>query len=101
PNDDVFAGMSIHALAKALFPILGDQTGLVKLLDQVVEVVAGFQDDAAPAAAVAPARTALGHKILAMKRDCAFASVPRPGVNFYLVDEHLCLKLISPASSAK
>jgi hypothetical protein len=87
-DDDIFSGVTIHALAQAVLAVLGDEARLIILRDEIVQVVVGLEDDAAAAPAVAAARPALGHEGLAMERDAAFAAVSRLRVNFYFVNEH-------------
>src|SRR5882724_7462546 len=87
-DDEVVAGMTVHALAHAAVTGFGDEARDVILLDEIVEVVVGLEDDAAAASAVATAGAALGDVSLAMERDTAFAAVAGLGVNFNFVDEH-------------
>ena len=80
-----FARMAIHALAQAALAVRGEETRHVILLDEVVQVVVGLQNDAAAATAVAAAGAALGHERFAMERDAAFAAVAGFRVNFDFV----------------
>jgi hypothetical protein len=48
----------------------------------------GFKDYLAPAAAVTAAWSAFGPILLALKGHAAFAAVPCPSINFYLIYEH-------------
>jgi hypothetical protein len=77
-----------------------NEARLIILRDEIVQVVVGLKDDAAAAPAVAAARPALGHEGFAMKRDAAFAAVPRFRVNFYFVNEHVPA-FFQPQRSAK
>ncbi len=88
-DDKVLARVTVHALAKARFPDLGDEARDIILRDQVVEVVVSLQDHAAAAPAVAAAGPALGNVSLTMESNTALAAVSRPRVNFDFVDEHL------------
>src|SRR5580698_2119319 len=80
--------MPVHALAHAVLAFLRDEARNVILLQEIVQVMIGLQDDAAAATAIAAARSALGHKRLAMKSHAAFAAMARLRVNFYFVNEH-------------
>jgi hypothetical protein len=90
-DDEVFAGVSVHAFAKALLAAFGNEAGLVVLGDEVVEVAVGLEDDAAAEAAVAAAGAAFGGEGFAAEGDAAFAAVAGAGVNFYFIDEHCFL----------
>src|SRR6185369_9396849 len=72
-----------------LLAFLGNQSGLIILVDQIVQIVARLENDIAAAAAIAAARAALWPVCFAMKGHSAFASVSRSRVNFDLVDEHV------------
>ena len=87
-DDEILAGMAIHAFAQAAVAIGGDQARDVILLNQVVEVVIGLEDDAAAASAVAAAGTALGHKSFAMKGHTTAAAMAGVRVDFYFVNKH-------------
>ena len=67
--------MTVHALAHAVFAVGREQARDVILLDEIVEVVVGLENDAAAAAAVAAAGAALGHERFAVKGDGALAAV--------------------------
>jgi hypothetical protein len=81
--------MAVHAFAHAVVAVLGEKTGLVELIDEIVEVVAGLENDVAAAPAIAAAGAALGPIRFALKGDCTFAAVSRSRVNFDLIDKHL------------
>jgi hypothetical protein len=80
--------MSIHSFAQALLAFLGDETWLVVLIDQVIEIVIGFENDVATTAAVAAAGPAFGPVGLTMKGHGAFPTVAGLRINLDLVDEH-------------
>jgi len=52
--------VAIHAFAQAGFPLFGEETRLVILRDEIVEVVICLKNDIAAAAAIAAAGTAFG-----------------------------------------
>src|SRR5580704_6521691 len=83
--------MAVHTLTHARLTVLGDEPGDIILLDEVVEIVVGLENDTAAATAVAAAGAALGDIGLAMKRDTAFAAMARAGVDFYFINKHDCL----------
>jgi hypothetical protein len=58
------------------------------LSDEIVEVVIRLENHVAAATAVPAARAALGYERFAMKRDRAFAAMPRAGENLDLVNKH-------------
>ena len=87
-NDQVLPGMPIHAFSQPGMAFLRNQPRLVKLRDQVIEVVIGLKNHVSPTPAVAAAGAALGTIGLAMKGHTAFAAVTGARVNFYLIDEH-------------
>ena len=100
-DDEILARQAIHALAHAVMAVLGEESGLVKLLDEVVEVVARFENHVAPATAVAPAGSALGPVGLAHERDGPFATVAGARINLDLVNEHLAGKLLVQKKKAR
>ena len=65
-----------------------NKRGIIKLVDQIIQVVVRLEDDIAAPAAIAARGAALGTKRLAQKRHAAFAAVARPPINFYLVNKH-------------
>src|SRR5712691_8007674 len=87
-NQQILAGVSIHAIAHAKLAVLGEQAGLIILGYEIIQIVVGFQNDAAAASAVPTAGTALGTILLALKGDTTFPAVTRPRVNFNFVYEH-------------
>ena len=89
-DHQIFSGGAVHAFAQAHYAVLRQQAGLIILGDEVVEVVIGFQDHLAAAAAVAAARPPLRAIFLTLEGDAALAAVARPRVNPDLIDEH-CL----------
>src|SRR4051812_48307087 len=87
-HNQILSGWTIHAFAHAVLAILSDETRLIVLADQVIQIVVSLQDHVTTAAAVAAARTALGPIFLALERNAAFAAVSRAGVDFYFIDKH-------------
>ncbi len=87
-DDQIFSGQSVHALAHAVMTVFREQPWDVILLEEVVQVVVGLQNHAAAAAAVAAARSALGHERFAVKGDGSLAAVAGAGVDFNFVNEH-------------
>ena len=80
--------MPVHPLAEACLTILCDQTRLVILPNEIVQVVVCFEDDIAAASAVAAARSAFRTILLALKSDAALAAVSRPCKDLDFVNEH-------------
>jgi hypothetical protein len=72
-----------------MITILGDEPRAVKLIDEIIKIMAGFEDDVATASAIATRWTAFGPIGFANECDRAFAAVPGARVNFDLIDEHV------------
>src|SRR5262245_28901759 len=87
-HQQVFAGMTVHALAQAALPFLSNQTRLIILRDEVIQVVVGLQNHIASATAIATAGSSLGTILLSLERHAAFAAMARPRIDLDLVDEH-------------
>jgi hypothetical protein len=87
-DDQIFAGTAIHAVAHAELAVLRQEARLIILSDKIVEIMIGFQNDAAAASAVAATGAAFGTILLTLERDTAFAAVAGAGEDFYLVNEH-------------
>jgi hypothetical protein len=66
---------------------LGQETGVVKLRDKIVQIVVGLENDTAAAPAIAPAGAAFGAIRLAQEGNATFAAVSRAGIDFYFIDE--------------
>jgi hypothetical protein len=80
--------MAVHAFAQPALAILGDQTRLIILSDQIIKIVIGFEDYIAAASPIAAAWPPLGPILLTLERDRSFAAVPRAGLHFDLIDKH-------------
>jgi hypothetical protein len=80
--------MAVHAFAKTGFSLARNQSWLVVLRNEVVEVVVRQQNDAAASPAIAAVGAALGAKFLAPERHAAFAAVSRFREDFDFVNEH-------------
>ncbi len=65
-----------------------EQAGFEILLDQVVLVVIGLQNDIAPATAITTDGTTLGDVGLTMEGDTALAAFAGAGEYFDLIDKH-------------
>ena len=87
-DDEVLAGMAVHAIAHAESAVLRDEARLIILGDEIVQVVVGFEDHVAAAPAVAAAGSALRTILLALEGDAPFAAVAGPRVDLDLVNEH-------------
>ena len=87
-DDTVFAGRAIHAFAHPGFSGVGNQTRIIELRYQVIEVVVGFQDYVPAASPIAAAGAALGDKGFPMKSHAAFAAVTGSGKDLYFVNKH-------------
>src|SRR5206468_8902883 len=84
----VLAAATVHVLVRAVLAVGRVIFGLVAVVEQSRKPLVHYQDDAAAIAAVTARRTALGHELLAPKRDRAIAPVPRAHVDAGLVYEH-------------
>jgi hypothetical protein len=71
-----------------MFAVLGDQARLIKLRNEIIEVVTGLNDHIATTPAIAAAWATLWHKGLPAKSNTTPASVAGARVDFHLVDEH-------------
>ena len=87
-DNEVFAGLAIHALAHAALTTLCHQVRDEELLDQVVEIVVCLQDHIAASAAIATAGATFGNVSFAVKGDGTFSSMTGTGGNFDLINEH-------------
>jgi hypothetical protein len=88
-NHQILASGAIHAFAHAALAVGCDQSGLIKLSDEIIEVVVRLENHVAAATAVPAARTAFGHERFAMKRDCTLAAVSGARENLDLINKHL------------
>src|SRR5687767_5683321 len=75
-DDEVLSSRAIHPFAHPALAVLGDEAGLIKLRNEIIEIVVGLKNDVAATTAVATAGPAFGHKRFPMKRHGAFAAVP-------------------------
>jgi len=80
--------MAIHAFPHAELTVLGKQSRLIILRDEIIEVVVRLQNHVAPAPAITAVRPALGTILLAPESHAAFAAVARTRVDFDFVYEH-------------
>jgi len=80
--------MPIHAFSHAGLPRFGDQPGLVELVDEIVEIVAGLEDDVPTLAAIAAAGTAFGTVGLTMEGDASLSSMTSPGEDLDFINKH-------------
>jgi hypothetical protein len=87
-DETVVPGVAIHALAQTLLAVLANEPGLIELGDEVVQVMISLENDVTPFAAISAAGASFRAVGFAMERHRAFAPVPGPGVNFYLINEH-------------
>jgi hypothetical protein len=58
------------------------------LPDQIIQIVICLQDHATTASAIAAAGPTFRDISFAMERHCAFSTVPRPSVDFDLINKH-------------
>jgi predicted neutral ceramidase superfamily lipid hydrolase len=93
-HDQILAGMSVHAFAHAEFAILREQSRLVILRDEIVEVVVRLQNHVTALPAVASVRTSFGTILLAPESHAALAAAASARVDFDFVNEHLLWLLI-------
>jgi hypothetical protein len=80
--------MAVHAITHAESAVRRDEARLIVLGDEVVQVMVGYENDAAAATAVAAARPSLGAILLALEGDTAFAAVAGLRVDSDFVNEH-------------
>ena len=81
--------------------IFGDEPRHKKLCDQIIEIVAGFEDDSAAPAAIAAIGAAHGLESFASEGDATASAVTGAGVNFHLVDEHCAIGFGAKKSEAQ
>ena len=81
--------------------VFGNQSRHKKLRDQIVEIVAGLEDDTAAATAIAAIGAAFGLEGFAPERHATASAVAGAGVNFYLVDEHCAIGFGAKKSEAQ
>jgi hypothetical protein len=62
---------------------------LIELVDEIVEVVAGLEDDVPTLAAVAAAGAAFGTIGLTMKGNASLSSMTSPGEDLDLINKHV------------
>jgi hypothetical protein len=77
-----------------MMAIFRNQPWAIELIDEIIEVVTGFQNDVSASAPVASAWTTLGPVRFANERDGALSSVPGPRVDLDFVDKHPGKKLM-------
>ncbi len=80
--------MPIHALTHAGLSRLGDQSRLIELVDEVVEIVAGLEYNISPLAAVSTTGTTLGTIGFPMEGHAALTAVSGSGEDLDLVNKH-------------
>ena len=86
--EKIFAGVTVHSLAEPELAILRNESRLIVLRDQIVQVMVRFENDFASATAVTAIWSAFGTILLAAECDTTFSAVPTARVNFYFVNEH-------------
>jgi hypothetical protein len=84
----VFARQTVHTFTAAALSRRGDESGLVELVDEIVEIVISLEDHVTTPAAIASAGPAFRPERFAMKRDSAFTAVTGLREHFDLIDEH-------------
>jgi hypothetical protein len=88
-DQEIFSRMAVHAFAHARLAGLGNQSRLIILVDEIIEVVIRLKDHVPATSAVTPARTAFGTIRFAVEGHTSLAPMPGMGKNLNLVDEHL------------
>ncbi len=58
------------------------------MVDQVIDIIIGLQDDAAASAAIAAAGASLGTVGLTLEGNAAFAAMAGACINFNLINKH-------------
>src|SRR5207244_5160678 len=86
-DEEVLAGMAVHAFAQTGLAVLGDEPRLVILRDEIVQVMIRFQDHVTATSAIAATGSAFWTILLALEGDAAFAAVSSPGVDPDFVNE--------------
>ena len=81
--------MAVHPFAQAVLAVLREESRLVILRDEIVQVVVGLQNDVAPAPAIAAGGPAFGAERFTEESDTALATVTGARKNFDFVDEHV------------
>jgi hypothetical protein len=80
--------VAVHSFTQAVLAIVREEPRLVKLRDEIVQVVVGLQNDIASAPAIAAGRAAFGPERFTEKCNTAFSAVAGARKNFDFVDEH-------------
>jgi hypothetical protein len=93
-----FAGLSFALTRHA---VLGAYAGGVILLDEVVDIMAGFQHDIAPFTSITTAWTAFWAESFAQQSDTSITAVTGSGVDFDGIDKHGCWMLGFEATSGE
>jgi hypothetical protein len=88
-HDAAFTSPPIHPFPHAVLAILSDEAGLIKLGDEIIQIMVSLEDHIATPASVSPTWSAFRDKGLSMKSHTALAAVPGPRMDLYLVDEHV------------
>jgi hypothetical protein len=71
-----------------MLAILGEQTRLIVLIDEIIEIVIRLKDYTAAQTAVATVRSAFGTELLSTKSHAALSAVPGTSEHFDFVNEH-------------
>src|SRR5664280_1391729 len=79
-HDQVLSRRPIHPFPQPVPAFFGDQAWLIKLPDQIVQIVVGLENHVASPAPVATVGPALGTVLLAAKGHAAFSTVTRSGI---------------------
>ena len=80
--------MAVHPFAQAVLAFLREESRLVILRDEIVQIVVGLQNDVAPAPAIAAGGAAFGPGRFTEESDTALPTVTGTRKNFDFVDEH-------------
>ena len=88
PQGEILPVLAEHVLTHSRLAVLGDPVVLSFEVQQGVHAGGGDRDHAAPVAAVAAVRAALGDELLPSEADAAVAAFSATNVDFSAINEH-------------
>jgi hypothetical protein len=92
PDEQVLSCRPIHAFSLPGSAILGNQSGVVKLCDEIVQIVIGLQEDITSAPPISSARAAFGDEGFTVEGHSALTSMPCLSIDSYFVDKHVAAR---------
>ena len=96
PQFDVAAAAAVLVRAASAITVFGTVDARVAVVDQRIEIAVGHRPHAAAAPAVAAARSAPRHVLLAPERGGAVAAFAGVHLDFRLVDEFHSMEMKKP-----